>query len=130
MSIDFEPLIAAATAVAGDFRTPGCVIGCEVGAAVLSATGEIFTGVSVEATCGVGFCAEHSAIAEMLKKRQAKIVACVAVWKNGEPIPPCGRCRELMYQLAPGNLDTQIQVGPAEVRTLRELLPNTWDYNA
>lgn len=130
MNIDFKKLIAAATEVVGDFQTPGCVIGCEVAAAILSPTGEVFTGVSVEATCGVGFCAEHAAVAEMLKKRQTKILACVAVGKSGNPVPPCGRCRELMYQLSPENLEAQIQISQTEVHTLRELLPHTWSYSS
>src|SRR5258708_37066110 len=110
MRVDFKQLIAAATGVVGEFRTKGCVTAGGVAAAVLSDTGEVFTGVCIDAACGIGFCAEHAASADMLKKRQSKIVACVAVGKNGEPVPPCGRWREFRYQLSAENLSARIQV--------------------
>jgi cytidine deaminase len=130
MQVAFQQLNSAAAALVGDFQTPGCITGCEVAAAILSVNGEIFTGVSIDAACGIGFCAEHAAIAEMLKRRQSRIVACVAVCRKGKPMPPCGRCRELMYQLSPENLAAQIQVADSDVRTLAELLPKTWDYTS
>lgn len=128
MSIDFEALISAASAAAGTWKTPGCVTACEVGAAILAASGETFVGVSVEASCGIGFCAEHAAVAEMLKRRESHIIACVAVGPKGDPIPPCGRCRELMHQLSPENRSARILVARGKILTLQELLPHPWEY--
>jgi cytidine deaminase len=126
--VDFTTLIEAAHAIVGEFRSNGCVSAGGVGAAILSGSGEIFTGVCIDASCGIGFCAEHAAIAEMLKKRQTRILACVALGKDHMPIPPCGRCRDFMHQLSPENMNSVIMVSNSEVRTLRELLPNAWDY--
>lgn len=65
------------------------VVGCrevndfiEVGsvsAALLTEDGNIYTGISIDTACSLGFCAEHGAVAEMLKAGENKIVACVAI---------------------------------------------------
>lgn len=127
---DLAPLLEAARGVVGEFHGDGCVSAGDVGAAILSSSGEVFTGICIDASCGIGFCAEHAAIAEMLKKRQTRILACVAVGTNGNPIPPCGRCRDFMHQLSPANGGALIMISASEVRTLRELLPHAWDYTA
>jgi len=72
----FDPTIlkAEATKVAGRFVCSDDCSAGSVAAAILS----------------------QSAIAEMLKRRQTKIVAVIAVTANGEILPSCGRCRELI----------------------------------
>jgi cytidine deaminase len=103
-----------------------------VGAALVTSRGSIFTGVNLDFYCGIGFCAEHSAVAEMVKAgetRIAKIVA-VATSKEGDLIgvlPPCGRCRELIYQVDTANLDTDVIIDQTGQRnSLRQLLPHSW----
>ena len=96
-----------------------------VAAAVLSKLGRVYTGVCLHVSCGIGFCAEHSAIAEMIKGRETQIAMIVAVCSDGV-IPPCGRCRELMVQVDPRNLDAIIALPMGRVATLRELLPEHW----
>jgi cytidine deaminase len=76
--------------------------------------------------CGIGFCAEHSAVADMLKRHEARIRAVVAVNDDGAVLPPCGRCRELLYQIDPANLDADVVLGASEIVKLRELLPHPW----
>ena len=129
MNIDFQLLIKEATRIVGDFKTIGCVTFGGVGAAILSSSGNVFSGVCVDAACGIGFCAEHAAIAEMLKNKQYEILACVAVETSGKPVPPCGRCREFMYQLSPKNLNAKIMISITEVVSLRDLLPHAWAYD-
>lgn len=75
--------------------------------------------------CGIGFCAEHAAAAEMLKARETHVVASVAV-VNKRVIPPCGRCRELFMQLDPRNAEALMGVGNGASRKLRELIPSHW----
>src|SRR5512135_118442 len=105
---DADALIAAARKVAGDFAcSQECSAG-SVGAALLTDSGDVFTGICIDARCGLGFCAEHAAIAEMLKHRQSRIRAIVAVREDGEILPPCGRCRELIRQTEPANWSTQV----------------------
>lgn len=98
----------------------------EVGSALLTNKGKVYTGVSIHAYCGVGFCAEHSAIAEMVKHREYDIKKVVAVTSDGDIIPPCGRCRELMYQISEKNLDADIILGKNKTTKLKKLLPDRW----
>jgi cytidine deaminase len=116
-------LVAAATALAGEFRTSESCVAGGVGAALMSASGRIYTGVCIDTGSSLGFCAEHAAIAEMLKARESEIRLIVAVSPTFGILAPCGRCRELMWQLDPRNRATRIIVGDDEVVTLAELLP-------
>jgi cytidine deaminase len=52
--------------------------------------------------------------------------AVVAVNGSGSILPPCGRCRELLYQIDPANLDTDVILAADRVVKLRELLPYPW----
>ena len=79
----------------------------------------------MELACGIGFCAEHAAMAEMLKKRETVIDTIVASKADGI-VPPCGRCREMMYQLDARNKDAKIILSPDRTVTLNELLPEHW----
>jgi cytidine deaminase len=118
-------LIAAATALVGNFQpSVDCAAG-GVGAALLSRSGRLYTGVCVDTACSMGFCAEHAAVAEMLKAREAEVLVIVAVTFTGI-LPPCGRCRELLWQVHPSNRDTRVIVGVDRAVTLAELLPQPW----
>ena len=97
-----------------------------VGAALVTKQGNVFTGINIALLCGIGFCAEHSAVAEMVKNGETKIRKIVATTAQGNVLPPCGRCREMIYQIDESNLDTEIIVGDGDKQLLRELLPNNW----
>ena len=95
-----------------------------VACALLTDQGAVFTGICIDAKCSLGFCAEHNAIGAMLTHGQNKVVTIVAVNSRGQILPPCGRCRELMYQLdSSGN--TRI-ILKDRVALLGELLPDFW----
>ena len=98
-----------------------------VAAALVTRDGHRFVGVCLDTACGTGFCAEHSAIAAMVTAGEYRIEAIVAVWEDDGGrlyvLPPCGRCRELMRQIDPGNLDTRVVLGANRFAALRELLP-------
>ena len=64
-----------------------------VSAALLTQSGNIYSGICLDMACGIGFCAEHAAIADMLKAHETVIKSIVAVRADGI-VPPCGRCRE------------------------------------
>ncbi len=123
---DIEKLIAAARSVQGAFTLARSEFSAaSVGAALRTVTGAIHTGVCLDLECGVGFCAEHAAISEMLKHREVEIAAIVAVNDSGV-LSPCGRCRELMAQLSPRNSNTRVVLPNEQVVELRELLPKHW----
>jgi cytidine deaminase len=119
-------LINEALKVTGKYKpSKECTSGA-VGAALLTKDGNIYTGVCIDAACGIGFCAEHSAIAEMLKHRESEISMLVAVNTRKQILPPCGRCRELIYQINRANATTKIILNQTDTITLKELLPLHW----
>ncbi len=93
---------------------------------VLTVGGNIYTGICIDLACGLGFCAEVAAMAEMLKARETHIMAVVAVSADGELLPPCGRCRETIAQLDPRNLDCLVILANDRAVPLRALLPEHW----
>ena len=96
-----------------------------VGCALLAQSGKIFTGICIDLACGLGFCAEHAAIAEMLKARETQIRAIVAVGRT-KVLSPCGRCREMMVQVDHRNLAADVIIAADKVVKLKELLPYHW----
>jgi cytidine deaminase len=101
-----------------------------VGCALITDIDNIYLGASIDTSCGIGFCAEHSAIAAMVTRGEQIIKKIVAVVENGSPIPPCGRCRELMNQLHEENINTEVILGRKETVKLSVLLPRPWDAKA
>jgi len=98
-----------------------------VGAAlIITDQGNVYTGINIALICGIGFCAEHSAVAEMIKNGETKIKRIVAATAEGNVLPPCGRCREMLYQIDESNLDTLVIIDGGDKQSLRELLPHNW----
>jgi len=118
-------LIEAARSVCGEFSLGNDFSAASVGAAIRTAEGNIYTGVCIDLASGLGFCAEVSAVAEMLKHRETRITDVVAVTREGV-LPPCGRCREMIAQVDSRNLDCRIILGEDRMTTLRQLLPDHW----
>jgi cytidine deaminase len=119
-------LIQAALAVAGRFRLsePRLTAG-QVGAALRTRSGQIHTGICLDLACGIGTCAEHSAVVEMLKHRETEVEKIVAI-SDSRILPPCGRCRELLIQLNAKNKNTLVILAADKCLTLEELLPYYW----
>lgn len=122
-----DDLIAAAAAVIQRHTGPDGRLFGDVGAALISERGQLYTGICVD-TASWGLCAERSAIAAMATAGEYRIERIVAVWcdeKTGalSALPPCGVCREFIRKIHDGNLATQVILGPDDVVELRELLP-------
>ncbi|NNF57074.1 MAG: cytidine deaminase [Rhodothermaceae bacterium] len=96
-----------------------------VAAAIRTRAGNIYTGVCIDVRCGMGFCAEPAAIAEMIKGRETEMAMVVAVCDEGV-LAPCGRCREFMMQVSPKNLDADMVLPGGRTAPLRALLPDHW----
>jgi cytidine deaminase len=97
-----------------------------VASALVTDRGSIFTGVCIDTPCSMGFCAEHNAIGSMITEGESAIATIVAVRWDGTVVPPCGRCREFVYQVNPANLHTRVLLGQARVSTIEALLPERW----
>lgn len=122
-TISPEDLITAAQSVAGNFVCSEEASAGGVAAALVTRSGQIFTGICIDTRCSLGHCAESSAISEMLKARETEIACIVAVNRDGEIFPPCGRCRELIRQIAQANWHSSVIVAPGKVAQLSELMP-------
>jgi cytidine deaminase len=107
-----------------EWRLMGCV-----GAALVTSSGALYTGVNIHLLCGMGICAEYSAIAEMIKNGETEIKRVAAITASGSILPPCGKCREMLYQIDKKNVETEIVISTSETRILRELLPFNWQEN-
>ena len=100
-----------------------------VAAAILSASGRIYTGVCVDTCSSLGICAERNAIFNMLTNGEQEIRKVLAVMPDGKNGAPCGACRELMVQLMPKtyrNIEIMLDYESEQVITLGELTPNWW----
>lgn len=119
-------LLEVARKAAISFQASSSCHAGSVGAAVLGADGNIYAGCCIDAACGIGFCAEHAAVAAMLLQRCSRVVAVAAISSEGEIMVPCGRCRELLLQINPENRMTEVLLRDGQSRQLGELLPMHW----
>ena len=126
MTMGFEALYEKAKAVLNPRRLSETAEAGGVGAALLTESGAVYTGVCIDTGSSMGFCAEHAAAAAMVTAGESRVAKMVAVNWDGKILPPCGRCREFINQLDDGNAETQVLVREGLVVPLRELLPHDW----
>ncbi|MDJ0681225.1 MAG: cytidine deaminase [Xenococcaceae cyanobacterium MO_167.B52] len=99
----------------------------QVGAALLTDQGKIFTGCNVEnASYGLSMCAERNVIANAIAKLGAKNlkIRAIAIANNRKvPCSPCGACRQVISEF--GTNINIIFVSPQGYQhlTIAELLP-------
>ena len=135
MIIDWPALRAAATAVAERAYAP--YSGLRVGAAGLTADGQVVTGCNVEnSSYGLTLCAEcglvsaiHASGAGAIHASGAGTVdasgagagalrAVAVVAGDGQPLLPCGRCRQLLLEAGGPDLLVDTAEGPVELKVL------------
>ena len=125
-----DALIAAARDAATRAYAP--YSGFSVGAALAFEDGGVVTGANVEnASYGLSLCAETVAVARAMGEgRRGGLVAVVVTGPGAAPITPCGRCRQVLSELAQlGRTDPTVWcAGEGEVLEARlsELLPNAF----
>lgn len=96
-----------------------------VASALVTDKGNVYVGVCIDTASSMGFCAEHNAIGTMITNKESRIETIVAVDWNGKILPPCGRCREFIFQVNEENLKTRV-ILPGKVWSLEDLLPEHW----
>jgi cytidine deaminase len=90
-------LIAAARAVR--LNAPAGFSGFQVGAALESTDGAVFTGCNVEsATYGQTMCAERVALFKALSEGHRAFSRIAIVTGAQAPTPPCGACRQMLWE--------------------------------
>jgi cytidine deaminase len=102
--------------------------GFRVGAALEAKDGRIYTGSNVEnASYAVTCCAERTALVKAVSDGVKSFRRIAIVADTKEPCPPCGVCRQALYEFAP-----RLQVimantrGRFEVASLDELLTHAF----
>lgn len=139
MSLDAareQALIDAAFAAAGQAYAP--YSDYPVGAALLFDDGAVITGCNVEnASYGLALCAETVAVAKAFdegRRGGLVVVAVVGLKADKEPITPCGRCRQVLNEVAAlGGTDPLVlcvagkgEGGDVRRVTLSALLPHAF----
>ena len=123
--IDWDALGSAAKAARSRAYSPYSKF--KVGAAILGASGRLYTGCNVEnVSFGLTVCAERNAIAHAVAEGEKEIVA-VAV---AGPVlcPPCGMCRQVMAEFAGPDLPVAMFGGRSRtIHQLADLLPHAFD---
>jgi cytidine deaminase len=122
-------LVAAARAARERAYAP--YSGFRVGAALLTAQGDVVTAANVEnASYGLAICAERSAVVAAVAAGSRSFLA-VAVAGNGpDPVTPCGACRQVLREFPAGPGLEVLCAGETGDRllttTLGELLPDSF----
>lgn len=132
-----ESLIAAARAASATAYAP--YSNFYVGAALLLADGSVLTGANVEnASYGLSLCAETVAVGKALSQDWRGALEAIAVFGgplgadgavtgSDPPITPCGRCRQILNEIAQlgGSDPLVLCIGANETveTTLAALLP-------
>jgi cytidine deaminase len=123
-----EILIESARAVRERAHAP--YSGFRVGAAVRSASGQIYVGCNVEnASYGATLCAERGALAQMVAAGEKQALAVAVFVDADEPAMPCGICRQVIAEFGP---HTEIVTAtPTERKrtTIEHLLPDPFVFN-
>ena len=101
----------------------------KVGAALETADGTIVTGCNIEnATYGLTVCAERVAMFKALSEGHRQFRRMVVVAPPEAPTPPCGACRQILWEFA-GDLELILANAKGETgrHKMSELLPQPFD---
>ena len=120
--MDYKDLYKVADAVKKNAYAP--FSNFRLGAALLTESGKVYTGVNVEnSSFGGTICAERTAFLKAISEGERRFKA-IAVASSGGEAVPCGICRQFMYEFGP---ELDVITGKNEdslrVQTLRQLLP-------
>ena len=120
-------LVAAATAARAMAFAPYSKF--RVGAALRADDGTLYSGCNVEsASYGLTICAERVALFKGVSEGHTRFVAVAVVTDVTGLTPPCGACRQLLWEFAPDATVTLANLaGAIETFTMSDLLPRGFD---
>ena len=101
----------------------------QVGAALESTDGRVFTGCNVEnATYGLSVCAERVAVFKAISEGARKFQRIAVSADTDVLTPPCGACRQILWEFC-GDIElTLVNLhGKTETLHLRDLFPRPFD---
>ena len=98
--------------------------GFQVGAALVTKEDKIYLGCNVESSSyGLSICAERVALTKALSEGSEHFVAIAIIGPTRDYCPPCGACRQLLYDYAPKLKIILTNGKENKVINLKELLP-------
>jgi cytidine deaminase len=99
-----------------------------VGAAVLATSGKVYAGCNVEnSSFPNGVCAEVAAVAAAVAAGDREFREIVIVGGKDEPMPPCGSCRQVLWEFSPNMRVVMVsESGKRREAALRDLLPTAF----
>ena len=97
----------------------------KVGAALLAKDGRVFKGCNIEnASYGATNCAERTAIFKAVSEGCREFDAIAIVASSGDLVPPCGICRQVLFEFLPdGKVILDSDEKGMVTYSVRELLP-------
>lgn len=100
-----------------------------VGAAILTKSGDIFTGCNVEnVSYGLTSCAERNAVFSAIsQKGRIEIEAVAVTCESADGAPPCGACRQVLAEFGPQATVFYKRQGEFCESSLSDLLPSSFD---
>lgn len=122
-----DRLVAAAAAARERAYTPYSHF--HVGAALLGESGRIYQGCNVEnVSYGLSSCAERNAIFGAVVQGERRFIAVAVVTGAVTPTAPCGACRQVLLEFAPGDMEVLLATldGAERTTTLSALLPESF----
>ncbi len=123
MNITSQKKLIDAAKVAGE-NAYAPYSGFSVGAALETAQGEIITGCNVESSSyGLTICAERVALVKALSEGRSDLKAIAIVGPYDDFCPPCGACRQMLYDYAPDLVVVLTDGTSIEQIKLQDLLP-------
>ena len=100
-----------------------------VGAAIEYEDGRVFTGCNIEnASYGLTMCAERVAVFKAVSEGAGKAIAVMVVADTQTLTPPCGACRQLLWEFCgEAELTMANLAGKRECVSIREIFPRPFD---
>jgi len=99
--------------------------GFKVGAAIMTESGEIFTGCNVEnSSYGLTVCAERIALFNAITAGYQKFSEIVIYTDTEKAFYPCGACRQVLAEFNPQLEVSVIWKNGKETMKIQDLLPN------
>ena len=120
--VDWAALEAAAVAAMANAYAP--YSNFAVGAGALTTDGRIVSGCNVEnASSGLTLCAECALVGNLPMTGGGQLRAFYCVDAGGTVLMPCGRCRQLLYDFRPPDMQVMTTQG---IRTMDQVLPDAF----
>jgi cytidine deaminase len=122
---DPDRLLAAAVAARAGSYSPYSHF--PVGAALLGTDGRVWTGANVEnASYGLSMCAERTAVFNAVANGAHSFEAVAVAGPDGMTTLPCGACRQVLWEFAPGLSVVYADDGVPTQTPLAALLPKAF----